>query len=66
MDEKDYLRNLTKYSQTIRLAAKISRLAAGKKVEDKIFWACVLYTKMCTTGMSIYILCPQLIVVYPN
>ena len=59
MDETYYKNSLVKYTNTIHLAIKISRLAAGRQVEDKIAWACILYTKLCVTGMSIYILAPQ-------
>ncbi len=59
MDEKYYTDNLIKYSKTVNLAVKISRLGAGRQVEDKTFWACILYTKMCVTGLSILILAPE-------
>ena len=59
MDDKYYIDNLTKYSNTINLALKVSRHSAGKQVEDKIVWACVLYTKICVTGLSIFILAPN-------
>lgn len=59
MEDKYYKENLEKYSKTIKLAVKISKLGARRKVEDKIFWACILYTKMCVTGLSILILCPE-------
>ncbi|MFA7302091.1 MAG: DUF5677 domain-containing protein [Candidatus Shapirobacteria bacterium] len=59
MDEKYYIDNLTKYSNTINLALKVSRRSAGRQVEDKKVWACVLYTKICVTGLSIFILAPN-------
>lgn len=59
MDENYYFENLKKYSDTINLAAKISRLSAHRKAEDKIVWACILYTKICVTGYSILILSPE-------
>jgi len=59
MDEKYYIDNLKKYSNTIDLAIKVSKFSAGRQVEDKIVWACVLYTKMCVTGLSILILAPN-------
>lgn len=59
MDEKHYIDNLEKYSNTIELAMKVSKFSAGRQVEDKIVWACVLYTKMCVIGLSIFILAPN-------
>jgi len=59
MDEKYYFDNLYKYARAIDLCIKISKLAEGRKTENKIFWASVLYTKMCVTGVSIRILSPE-------
>ncbi len=59
MEDKYYFDNLDKYTKSINLALKISRFAAGRQVEDKIVWACVLYTKICVTGLSILILSPN-------
>jgi hypothetical protein len=59
MDDKYYIDNLTKYSNSIHLAMKVSKHCAGRQVEDKIFWACVLYTKICVTGLSVFILAPD-------
>ena len=59
MDEKYYIDNLSKYSNTINLALKVSKHTAGRQVEDKIVLACVLYTKICVTGLSIFILAPN-------
>lgn len=59
MDDKYYCDTLANYTRTVNLAIKISRLAAGRQVEDKVIWACILYTKMCVTGLSILILAPE-------
>lgn len=59
MDDKHYYDNLNKYSKTIKVALKVSKLSAGRQVDDKRVWACVLYTKMCVTGLSIQILSPD-------
>jgi len=59
MDESYYTDNLTKYTNTLNLAVKVSTLAKGRISEDKVSWACVLFTKICVTGMSILILSPD-------
>lgn len=59
MDDQYYTENLKQYSKIVPLAAEVSKLSTGRQVEDKIVWACVLYTKMCVTGMSILILSPD-------
>jgi len=59
MNEIDYPENLNIYTKNINLAIKVSTLAKGRQVEDKVFWACVLFTKMCVTGMSIFVLSPN-------
>lgn len=42
------------YCRTLNLAVKISRLAGGRYGEkDKVIWACILFTKLCTTGRSL-------------
>ncbi|MCH7337934.1 DUF5677 domain-containing protein [Acinetobacter sp. NIPH 2699] len=42
------------YCRTLNLAIKISRLGAGRYVqEDKVVWACILFTKLCTTSKSL-------------
>jgi hypothetical protein len=59
MEDKYYNDTLAKYTRTVHLAIKISRLAADRQVEDKVFWASVLYTKICVTGLSLLILAPE-------
>jgi hypothetical protein len=59
MNDKEYLESLKNYTETINLSIKISRHAANRQVEDKIVWACVLYTKLCVTGFSVLILAPS-------
>lgn len=42
------------YCRTLNLAVKISRLGAGRYGEkEKVVWACILFTKLCTTGRSL-------------
>ncbi|WHR59318.1 DUF5677 domain-containing protein [Acinetobacter haemolyticus] len=42
------------YCRTLNLAVKISRLGAGRyDQEDKVVWASILFTKLCTTGRSL-------------
>lgn len=42
------------YCRTLKLAVKISRLASGRYGEkDKVVWACILFTKLCTTARSL-------------
>lgn len=42
------------YCRTLNLAVKISRLGAGRYGEkDKVVWACILFTKLCTTSRSL-------------
>lgn len=42
------------YCRTLNLAVKISRLGAGRYgQEDKVVWASILFTKLCTTGRSL-------------
>jgi len=42
------------YSRVSNLAVKISRLGAGRNgEEDKVVWACILFTKLCVTGRSL-------------
>ncbi|WP_313035007.1 DUF5677 domain-containing protein [Acinetobacter sp.] len=44
---KDYIRALN-------LAVKISRLGAGRNgCEDKVIWACILFTRLCVIGRSL-------------
>lgn len=59
MGDEIYIENLKKYSKTINLALNVSKLAASRQAEDKVVWACVLYTKMCVTGLSIFVLTPE-------
>jgi chorismate mutase len=59
MTEQDYSERLSKYTNTIKAAINVSRFAAGKQAEDRLVWACVLYTKICVTGVSILILSPN-------
>jgi hypothetical protein len=49
MGDEIYIENLKKYSKTINLALKVSKLAANRQAENKIVWACILYTRICVT-----------------
>ena len=59
MTELDYKERLTNYTNTIKTSIKVSRFAAGRQADDRKVWACLLYTKICVTGTSIFILCPN-------
>jgi hypothetical protein len=55
----DYNVSLLKYSETLRICQKVSEFGARRQVEDKLVWACILFTKLCVTGYSINILAPN-------
>ena len=58
--EKEYSEKLLLFSKIIKLSMKVSRLAGGRIAEsDKITWACILNTKICVTGTSLFILTPE-------
>ncbi|MCK0911667.1 DUF5677 domain-containing protein [Acinetobacter pittii] len=52
--ERKFINAFKSYSRTLNLAVKISRLGAGRYGEkNKVIWACILFTKLCTTGKSL-------------
>lgn len=52
--ERKFIKAFKSYCRTLNLAVKISRLGAGRYGEsDKVVWACILFTKLCTSGRSL-------------
>jgi hypothetical protein len=59
MISKDYSDKLSKFSQTVEIAKKVSKLGSGRYVKDiKLSWACILHTKICVTSTSLLLLAP--------
>jgi hypothetical protein len=52
--DKKFIVAFKSYCRTLNLAVKISRLSGGRYGEkDQVVWACILFTKLCTTGRSL-------------
>jgi hypothetical protein len=52
--ERNFKTAFKSFKRTVKLACKISRMGAGRESEeDKMFWASVLFTRMCVISLSI-------------
>jgi hypothetical protein len=56
MNKKYFSENYHKFSTTLFLSMKISRLASGRNTEWNKFWACLLFTKLCVIGKSMHLI----------
>lgn len=57
--EARYQRILASFDDTVTIAGSASRAAAGRRSDQRRFWASVLFTRICTTGCSILCLSPR-------
>ena len=62
MADKDpnnsYLEALRSFDNAVSDAVRISRAAAGRQTETKTWWACTLFTRLCTMSISVLALAP--------
>lgn len=56
--DRYYGNSLEAFTDALGRAIVTSGQAAGRRVEGRRFWASVLFTRLCTTGVSILWLCP--------
>lgn len=56
-DER-YRNAIRKIDALIVEATHVSTAAAGRSVPDPAWWACLLYTRLCVTGISLLSLVP--------
>jgi RimJ/RimL family protein N-acetyltransferase len=56
-DER-YQRAIADFDASISNATRVSRAAAGRTVPDPAWWASLLYTRLCVTGVSLLSLAP--------
>jgi len=54
-----YLECLRNYEGTLTKAIKVSQAAAGRKTEPRPWWATVLFTRLCTSSVSLMTLVPR-------
>jgi hypothetical protein len=53
-----YQKSIQDLDLAVREASYVSRAAAARTVPDPAWWACVLYTRLCVTGVSLISLAP--------
>jgi uncharacterized protein DUF5677 len=57
-DER-YQKAIAEFDNAISEATRVSRAAAGRIVSDPAWWASLLFTRLCTTGVSLLSLAPR-------
>lgn len=57
-DER-YKKAIQDLDKCVSEATGVSTAAAGRKVPDPAWWACLLYTRLCVTGVSLLSLAPS-------
>lgn len=61
MDELNdcYVDNVKNYQKTLEISKRISNKIGGRFVDERKGWASILFTKLCTTGNSLFLLAPH-------
>ena len=54
-----YYEVLSKFELAVTNATRVSRGTAGRQTDPKRWWACVLFTRLCTSAVSIRVLSPR-------
>lgn len=55
----DYKKTLGAFDKILTEATVVSQTCAGKQAQARSWWATVLFTRFCTTGVSLISLCPR-------
>src|SRR5712691_7911007 len=57
--EKRYKAAVSGFDKAVSDATRVSQAAAGRQAEPRSWWASVLFTRLCTTAVSLLSLAPR-------
>jgi hypothetical protein len=57
--DREYIEQIAKFEKSLSEAVRVSSAAAGRDSPQPAFWASVLFTRICVTGVSLMSLVPR-------